>query len=467
MAPADEPSETFPSIDIAAEPIDALAPGALPEGTYRCPGETYSISRSVHLARLAAHYPLCRNCPARDEQGLLPVSFPVAPILENREEEILSEGGVRAVYLNVMHRTRAVEWGRAIGKALSEGAFGGAASPAGTTSPVVIGHDERVSSPEIAAGLVKGLRQQGLDIADLGFCRKPDLTLAMSSFHGLLAIFITGSGYGPAWTGFDLIGPDGLAWPSTEELRWLSAQSRTGIYAHAKQLGRYSPLLHFEQDQTLQEEFHALRPLTVVCGSENELLFQRLKRLTEHHPCRLIPLSLPAVHRDLSSHTSASLRVLEETVRQEQAHLGCYFAPDGETLTAVDEQGTWLSMQDVTLLLAIELAQEPLTAPSQQPLEICLTTTAWAHWHADFERWGFVSLDGGPSIQTMTKALTSRKCLVGTNGSPQWWLLRKDLAVCDALRVFGTLLRSLSRSDRPCSQQLAAHKAGLPRDLTS
>ena len=34
---------------------------------YRCPGETYRISRAVHLGRLASFYPACRDCPRRDD----------------------------------------------------------------------------------------------------------------------------------------------------------------------------------------------------------------------------------------------------------------------------------------------------------------------------------------------------------------------------------------------------------------
>ena len=42
------------------------------ETQFRCPGDTHSISRSVHLSRLAAFYPACRQCQHRGDTGQLP-----------------------------------------------------------------------------------------------------------------------------------------------------------------------------------------------------------------------------------------------------------------------------------------------------------------------------------------------------------------------------------------------------------
>ena len=38
---------------------------------YRCPGQQHPISRAVHLGRLAAFYPACRQCSHRDDTGTL------------------------------------------------------------------------------------------------------------------------------------------------------------------------------------------------------------------------------------------------------------------------------------------------------------------------------------------------------------------------------------------------------------
>ena len=42
--------------------MDECVVNALQPKPYRCPGEAYAIDRAVHLARLAAYYPACRDC---------------------------------------------------------------------------------------------------------------------------------------------------------------------------------------------------------------------------------------------------------------------------------------------------------------------------------------------------------------------------------------------------------------------
>jgi phosphomannomutase len=49
--------------DVVARPVKAE--------TYCCPGQQHPISRAVHLGRLSAFYPGCRQCPHRDDTGTL------------------------------------------------------------------------------------------------------------------------------------------------------------------------------------------------------------------------------------------------------------------------------------------------------------------------------------------------------------------------------------------------------------
>ena len=63
---------------------------------YRCPGETYGISRAVHLGRLAGFHPACRDCPRRDD----------AVGLSARQIRQLAEVGSRAKQPPLFHAGR-------------------------------------------------------------------------------------------------------------------------------------------------------------------------------------------------------------------------------------------------------------------------------------------------------------------------------------------------------------------------
>ena len=61
---------------------------------YRCPGQSYTIDRGVHLARLAAFYPPCLRCEHRhDSGGLSPLQLRDWDQLERRARGGPRRGG--------------------------------------------------------------------------------------------------------------------------------------------------------------------------------------------------------------------------------------------------------------------------------------------------------------------------------------------------------------------------------------
>jgi len=135
---------------------------------YICPGETHAISRSVHLARLAAAFPPCRECPLREDGSRFAVRE--LPIVESelpapRRRELPAVEGLRGVFVNEITRhfaesvaTRFAEmlWERAPVHGPNDGIDRGARVARPT---VVVGYDDRPSSPTIFAAAVAGLRR--------------------------------------------------------------------------------------------------------------------------------------------------------------------------------------------------------------------------------------------------------------------------------------------------------------------
>ncbi|HUG91582.1 MAG TPA: hypothetical protein VML55_12140, partial [Planctomycetaceae bacterium] len=79
------------------------------EKLYICPGDTHPISRSVHLSRLAAFYPKCRDCALRHETGQLPQQTLVRIHSTERRvqrKSLLTAEGLRGVYLNEIDRRK-------------------------------------------------------------------------------------------------------------------------------------------------------------------------------------------------------------------------------------------------------------------------------------------------------------------------------------------------------------------------
>ena len=80
---------------------------------YICPGETHPISHSVHLARLAAFYPGCRDCPFRVETGQLArqtVERLQSTAKRIERKSLLTSDGVRGRYVNELNRKKAEQF---------------------------------------------------------------------------------------------------------------------------------------------------------------------------------------------------------------------------------------------------------------------------------------------------------------------------------------------------------------------
>jgi len=70
---------------------------------------------------------------------------------------------------------------------------------------VVIGRDGRLSGPELAAALAKGLQAAGVDVIDLGMVATPMLYFATEVLDAQSGIMVTGSHNPPDYNGFKMV----------------------------------------------------------------------------------------------------------------------------------------------------------------------------------------------------------------------------------------------------------------------
>jgi phosphomannomutase len=92
---------------------------------YRCPDQQHPISRAVHLGRLAAFYPACRQCAHRDDTGTLSprqVKHLAETNQRGRPLSLFHDEGAGGVYLNDLTPAAAHDMAAAFGVMLrSEG----------------------------------------------------------------------------------------------------------------------------------------------------------------------------------------------------------------------------------------------------------------------------------------------------------------------------------------------------------
>lgn len=439
--------------------------------SYVCPGEPGAVSRSIHLARLAASYGRCQECPHRQETGVLGAR-------REKSSEKIEHGscqstrllqtahGFRGIYLNQLDRHAAITWAAALAAVLWEETSVATLRRTVTETSleesleeplpeppqrrlgptIVIGYDERPSSPDILTGVALGLERMSCQVIDIGLRTEPCLSFAVHHLSADAGIYVTGAGSEPAWTGFDVRRKHGLPADSQFLQRWTAA-SRAPISRpsrSASTLRAFPAAVPYETN--LWKHFHALRPLQVVCGTPSPMLIARLERLFARLPGRLIPVALPIRRRKLDDPHDADTFRVAETVREHSAHFGMVIDDDGAACSFIDERGQPTPQIAInTLALDHILRDNPggLVVISRE-LEKRLAPKIAAR---------------GGKVQLVAEAeraacLMASAGLLAAGSDHRLWF-GGDAPACDAIVTLAVIMQALSRSDADCSRVIA------------
>ena len=360
---------------LTAEPLlpEATAQGScLPlqvlnerlSGRFHCPGESHPISFSVHIARQASGFAACRSCVHQTISGHgLPARRPAARD-QSAGRSLITAEGVRGIYLNELDRNRAADWSAAfasilweetprVGRSLAshetvpsavddghaESTSVRTCSPIAPLTPtsarrgpvVVIGFDERPSSPDLMMGVSLGLRRMGCHVIDLGQTTSPCFHFAVHHLEAAGGIFVTGAGCDPAWIGLRLANRTASPWGNLDQWHQLESRATTKVERPTRTAGTQRPFhADIPYQAGLWKLFHALRPLNIVCGAATRQLPRALDALFARLPCQLTHEPLPTRRRDLSDSRDADVRRIGDAIVTRQQHLGLVVDDDGE-----------------------------------------------------------------------------------------------------------------------------------------
>ena len=138
---------------------------------FRCPGVSYSISRAVHLSRLADYYPACRECPRRTDVAR-PFHAASAPARRGLFATARAAGskaeGCGGVAINDIKGPSSRRGGRS-GAASSRAEVRRLSCQKTASQPIVVfASDGRLATAMIVAAIVEGIRWTGCETIDLG-----------------------------------------------------------------------------------------------------------------------------------------------------------------------------------------------------------------------------------------------------------------------------------------------------------
>lgn len=225
------------------------------------------------------------------------------------------------------------------------------------SSTVVIGHDARLSCPEIVESLSKGLQSSGANVIHIGLVTTPVCYFSTFELPGVDgAIMVTGSHNPPEYNGFKIsVGKATIFGEEIQKLRKIiekndfitGAGSQKTVDIFPQYLERY------------KKEFGQLKPVKVVldCGNgaagsivrrlfevvglSPTILFEKPDgRFPNHHPD-------PTVEKNLVD--------LKKAVLAEKAVCGIGFDGDADRIGVVDHQGNMIYGDELMVIVARDI----------------------------------------------------------------------------------------------------------------
>ncbi|MFP3992034.1 phosphomannomutase/phosphoglucomutase [Streptomyces sp. E11-3] len=246
--------------------------------------------------------------------------------------------------------------------------FGAAFAEVTGADAVVVGHDMRPSSPELASRFAKGAMSRGADATLIGLCSTDQLYYASGALDLPGAMFT--ASHNPAqYNGIKMcragaapVGQDtGLAQIRELVEQWLA----DGVPPSARPQGEMT-----ERD-TLQDysahlkslvDLASIRPLKVVVDAGNGMGGHTVPTVFAGLPLELIPMYFELdgtfPNHEANPLDPANIVDLQKRVREEGADLGIAFDGDADRCFVVDERGEGVSPSAITALVAArELAR--------------------------------------------------------------------------------------------------------------
>lgn len=264
---------------------------------------------------------------------------------------ILREYDVRGVIGRTLHAADARALGRAFGTLVAEA--GG--------RRVAVGRDGRVSSPEMAAATIDGLRAAGIDVLDVGGCPTPALYFAVHHLGADGGIMITGSHNPPDYNGFKMM--LGTAPFFGGQIRRLGEIAAAGGFASGDGTVETVHVLEPYLARLLRDHRPG-RDLSVVWDCGNGATGPVVTALAEALPGSHRVL-YPEVDGTFPNHhpdptVQETLEGLRDAVAQAGADLGIAFDGDGDRIGVIDETGRVIWGDQLLAIYATEvLAAHP------------------------------------------------------------------------------------------------------------
>ncbi|MGO9818789.1 MAG: phosphoglucomutase/phosphomannomutase PgmG [Acidocella sp.] len=237
--------------------------------------------------------------------------------------------------------------------------FGSMVAEAGGRK-VAVGRDGRLSSPALAAALIKGLMASGAEVVDVGQGPTPMLYYASFAEPADGAVMVTGSHNPPNYNGFKMMLKNKPFFG--KDIQTLGARAEAGQVVPETQGSVVEKDVSEAYVARMLKDWDGERKLKVVWdngnGAAGDVLVKLVEQLPGEHKLlnAKIDGTFPAHHPDPT--VPKNLEQLIDAVKKEGADVGIAFDGDADRIGLVDNEGHILFGDQFLILMARDVLRE-------------------------------------------------------------------------------------------------------------
>ena len=260
------------------------------------------------------------------------------------KKEIFREYDIRGIYNNSLDEETGYIIGKSYGSKVLE--LGG--------REVIVGHDNRLSSPSIHKNLIKGLTETGINVIDLGLVTTPMLYFGRKYFNNQFGIMVTASHNPKEYNGFKFsFKKEGNAYG--KDIESFYEYTKKGIFKSGQGIVKNINIEDEYVNNIIKSLNFGNKKIKAIFdlgnGTGSVIIKKVIQKLPIIEPIYMNDISdgsFPNHHPDPS--VRANMKSLEDAVKKNEYDIGIALDGDADRVGVVDNNG---NIVPIDILMAI------------------------------------------------------------------------------------------------------------------
>jgi phosphomannomutase len=263
--------------------------------------------------------------------------------------EIFGAYDIRGIYPDTLNDAAAYAIGRALVRFLE-------------SKEVAVGRDMRLSSPALAASVIRGITDEGADAVDLSQTTTDELYFAVGRFGYPAGVMITASHNPAQYNGMKLCRADAVPLSSdtgVQQIRDIAISDQFSASARKGTVVRRDVASAYVEHVLSFIDVAKVRPYKVAVDAGNGMAGMIIPEVFKHLPCELVPLYFE-LDGSFPNHPASPIEPentaeLRRVVVAEHCDMGIAFDGDADRMFLITETGKLVGGDMVTALVAQSL----------------------------------------------------------------------------------------------------------------